>query len=117
MPGCGDVGCRLDLVCLARGRLGQATAWCPRRRPRCANCESDLRRGPHPVRGGRISNTSRGLLIPQWLPAHVALTYFTGACFIVEGLAIIIGLYARLAATLSELEMGLFLALVWVPAM
>jgi uncharacterized membrane protein len=55
-------------------------------------------------------------LIPQWLPAHVALTYFTGTCFIVAGLAIINGIYARLAASLSAFEMGLFLFLVWVPA-
>jgi uncharacterized membrane protein len=55
-------------------------------------------------------------LIPRWLPAHVVLTYFTGACFIVAGLAILIGVCARLAAALSALEIGLFLFLVWIPA-
>jgi uncharacterized membrane protein len=56
-------------------------------------------------------------LIPRWLPAHVPLTYFTGACFIVAGLAILIGVYARLAVALSALEMCLFLVLVWIPAL
>lgn len=56
-------------------------------------------------------------LIPAWLPAHVALAYFTGACLIVAGAAIIVGVWARLAVALSALEMGSFLLLVWVPAL
>jgi uncharacterized membrane protein len=54
-------------------------------------------------------------LIPDWIPAHVALSYFTGATFIVAGIAIIINVYGRLAAVLSTLQIGLFTLLIWVP--
>lgn len=54
--------------------------------------------------------------IPGWIPAHMFFAYFTGAADIVAGLAVILMILPRLAATLAAIMMSLFTILIWIPA-
>jgi len=54
-------------------------------------------------------------LVPAWLQWPYFWAYFTGATFIAAGVAIIIGVFARLAALLVTIQIALLTVLIWVP--
>lgn len=54
-------------------------------------------------------------LVPSWLLWPVFWSYFTGGAFIAAGLAMIFGVYARLAAALVTLQFGVLTVVVWAP--
>jgi uncharacterized membrane protein len=56
-------------------------------------------------------------LIPEWIPGHVFWAYHTGAAYLAAGVAVLTGVWARLAALLSAVQMAGFLLLVWLPLM
>ena len=47
-------------------------------------------------------------LVPAWIPAHTFWAYFTGVAFLAAGAGLVLGVFTRLAAALSALQIGLF---------
>ena len=54
-------------------------------------------------------------LVPTWLPGRVTWVYVTGCAYLLAGVAVLTGLWARPATMLATLQMGMFTALIWLP--
>lgn len=54
-------------------------------------------------------------MVPNGLPWHLGWAYFTGGALIAGGIAVAIGVWARMAALLAAVELSLFTLLVWIP--
>ena len=54
-------------------------------------------------------------LVPAWLPGHLGWAYLTGAGHFSAGLAILLGIVPRLAATLEALMVSIFVLTIHVP--
>ena len=54
-------------------------------------------------------------MVPAWLPARLGLAYFTGAGHAAAGIAVLLGIMPRLAATLEAAMITSFVALLHAP--
>ncbi len=53
--------------------------------------------------------------VPAWLPFHYFIAYFTGSASFTAALALIVGVWPRLAAALESVMLGLITVLCWGP--
>jgi len=54
-------------------------------------------------------------MVPAWLPARTTFAYITGGAHMAAGIALLLAIVPRLAATLEALMISAFTLLVWVP--
>jgi len=54
-------------------------------------------------------------LVPDWLLFPVFWAYLTGVAFVAAGVGMITGIFARLAAALITLQIGMLTLFVWLP--
>lgn len=54
-------------------------------------------------------------LVPNWIPGHVFWTYFAGVALVGSGLAIMLGIKTRLAATLLGIMLFIWFAILHIP--
>jgi uncharacterized membrane protein len=54
-------------------------------------------------------------LVPSWLPFRTGWAYFTGIAHMAAGVAMLLSIVPRLAATMEAAMLSLFTLLVWVP--
>jgi len=59
--------------------------------------------------------TDTAALVPAWLPARTALAYLTGCTYLLAGVAVLTGVWARPATMSAALQMGIITVLVWLP--
>ncbi len=54
-------------------------------------------------------------MVPSWLPARTGIAYLTGVSHIAAGVAMLLGIVPRLAATLEAIMLSLFVLLLHLP--
>jgi uncharacterized membrane protein len=62
-----------------------------------------------------LYTTDIAKLVPRWIPGHVFWTYFAGTALIASGLAMIVGVKARLAATMLGVMIFIWVLILHIP--
>jgi uncharacterized membrane protein len=56
-------------------------------------------------------------LMPAWLPWHLGFAYLTGAASLIAAVAVLLGLWPRLATTLEAVMLSVITVVIWLPGL